>query len=130
VGIKSTARKFGGRVKLGVGVCYFLSLILIFIAVFHKVSSVVYIPQVRGHIHPLPNVWIPIVLILPFAIHLLRQLVSINPADGKQALATFKANKITALILICSLLIMSIYNYAEIYGFFDSFRQERLIIDG
>jgi len=29
VGIKSTARKFGGRVKLGVGVCYLICVVLI-----------------------------------------------------------------------------------------------------
>ena len=34
VGIKSTALRFGGRVKLGVGVCYFIASTMIFVALY------------------------------------------------------------------------------------------------
>jgi 4-hydroxybenzoate polyprenyltransferase len=117
VGIKSTARKFGGRVKLGVGVCYAISLVIILFAVYPKVFGVAYIPQMRGHMHgnSLP-LWLPHLIILPFALHLFYQIFRLTPTNGKRCLALFKSNKVTALLLIAGLLSMSALNYNEFYS--------------
>lgn len=130
VGIKSTALRFGGRVKLGVGVCYLMSLILIIVAMFPKIHGVAYIPQIRGNIHgdTLP-VWLTMLIIFPFAYQLMRQIFIFDPSNGTKSLEIFKSNKLGALIFIFSLLLMTAYNYLEIYGVFDQFRQEALIID-
>jgi len=97
VGIKSTALRFGGRVKLGIGVCYFVSSILITYSTFllfaqnggpsvewQQTDSIIFFP-----------------IILPFSIHLLWQTVSLDTSNEKNAMAKFKSNTWASLLLIC-----------------------------
>ena len=120
VGIKSTARKFGGRVKLGVGVCYLIALAMILFALHPKVFGVTYVPQMRGHMHGNSSpLWLPHLILLPFALHLFFQVFRLTPVNGKACLVIFKSNQIAALILTLSFLTMCTYNYIEFFSWAD-----------
>ena len=129
VGIKSTALRFGGRVKLGVGVCYLMSAILIIIAVSPKIFGVAYLPQFRAHLHgnSLP-IWLPVLVVSPVASHYLYQLFAFKPSNTISSLRIFKSNTISALILILTLLLICAWNYAEFSTFFRSISSDELKI--
>ena len=100
IGVKSTAQRFGKRVKLGVGTSYFILLILTTIALFEVVFGLMYFPQNRGILHGNTRpFWIPMLVVLPFALHLYYQVTSFDPRDGNKSLKIFKSNGI-ALSLI------------------------------
>jgi 4-hydroxybenzoate polyprenyltransferase len=99
VGIKSTARKFGGRVKLGVGVCYLISPALITYATF-----ILFAQNGGPSIDwKQTDVFLFFPITLPFFIHLLWQVISLKSTDSKSALARFKSNSWASLLLISSL---------------------------
>ncbi|MGB3455418.1 MAG: 4-hydroxybenzoate octaprenyltransferase [Litorimonas sp.] len=85
VGIKSTARRFGGRVRMGVSVSYALS--VAFIA-----SGLLQSQQ------PLAAL-----ALLPFAAHLAWQAARLDPKNGAAALGLFKSNTVAALWLVAGL---------------------------
>jgi 4-hydroxybenzoate polyprenyltransferase len=87
VGVKSSARALGDRAKLGVGICYALALI----------GSAGAIWLVR----PDP---VALLALLPAAIHLARQVAKADPADGAGALALFRSNRFTGLLLFLGFL--------------------------
>jgi 4-hydroxybenzoate polyprenyltransferase len=102
VGIKSTARKFGGRVKLGVGICYtaFVSAILL--------SSGVLVArhmEKGSEWYALSYLEFPIYF-APVFLHLLWQLRSFEPKDTKLSLFLFKSNGLTACLLIIALALL------------------------
>ena len=86
VGIKSTARKFGGRVKLGVGVCYAAFLSLIFL-IYWKEYTII------------DTIFLSFFL-LPLGLHLAWQTASLDPQNAKNALSRFKANFIAGFLAI------------------------------
>jgi 4-hydroxybenzoate polyprenyltransferase len=91
VGVKSSARALGANAKLGVGICYALALVGWAVAIW----------SVR------PD-WIALLALLPAAIHLGRQVVRIDPKDGAGALALFRSNRITGLLLFLGFLVVGL----------------------
>jgi 4-hydroxybenzoate polyprenyltransferase len=87
IGIRSTARRFGGRVRLGVGISYALSVTFI--------TSGLLLSQT-----PLAAL-----AVLPFAAHLLWQIARLRPDAPGRALTLFKSNGWAAGFLIASLVL-------------------------
>lgn len=101
VGIKSTALRFGGRVKLGVGICYVMSLILITYALFlHFVQKGG--PSIGWQ---QTDIFIFFPVILPFSLHLFWQVLGLDSSNAKNALGRFKSNAWASLLLIASFII-------------------------
>ena len=86
VGIKSTARKFGGRVKLAVGVCYVVFLSLIFLINWKEYTEI--------------DTFFLSIFLLPLGLHLTWQLLTLNPQDAKNALSKFKSNFLAGFLAI------------------------------
>ena len=82
VGIRSSARRLGGAVRGGVAVFYALAVALWGIAFC----------MLR------PD-WLVLLALAPAALHLGWQAVTLDPADGGGALARFRANRTTGLLV-------------------------------
>jgi 4-hydroxybenzoate polyprenyltransferase len=82
VGVRSSARALGNRVKPGVAIFYALALALWGTAFW----------QLRND---------PLVLVglIPAALHFVWQVATLNPADGASALRRFRANRFTGLLV-------------------------------
>ena len=87
VGVKSSARALGPRVKSGVGVCYALALAGWSAAIWS--------------VRPDP---LALLALLPAAAHLARQVARADPDDGAGALALFRSNRFTGLLLFLGFL--------------------------
>jgi len=87
VGVKSSARALGERARLGVGICYALALI--------GWAGSIWL------VRPDP---LALLALLPAAIHLARQVAKADPADGAGALALFRSNRFTGLLLFLGFL--------------------------
>ena len=87
VGVKSSARALGERVKVGVGVCYALALVGWAAAIWS--------------VRPDP---VALLALFPAAIHLGRQVARADPSDGAGALALFRSNRFTGLLLFAGFL--------------------------
>jgi len=87
VGVRSSARALGPRVRRGVGICYGLALTGWAAAIW----------AVRAQ--PLA-----LLALLPVAIHLARQVLRTDPGDGAGALALFRSNRFAGLLLFLGLL--------------------------
>ena len=87
VGVKSSARALGPRVSLGVGVCYALALLGWAAAIWS--------------VRPDP---LALLALLPAAAHLARQVARADPDDGEGALALFRSNRFTGLLLFLGFL--------------------------
>jgi len=93
IGVKSTARRFGSRVKLGVAVSYGVCTALVWSA-----SS-----QEQLTWHPTYFSIIGILSVSAFAIHLSYQILKISTRDNMTCLKLFKSNFWAGLILAASL---------------------------
>ncbi len=82
VGVRSSARRMGMRVREGVGIFYALALAFWAVAIW----------QVR------PD-WLALVALLPMALHLGSQVVRIDAADGDKALRLFRSNRFAGLLM-------------------------------
>jgi len=91
VGVKSSARALGERAQLGVGLCYVLALIGWAAAIWG--------------VRPDP---LALVALLPAAIHLARQVAKADPNDGAGALALFRSNRFTGLLLFLGFLVVGL----------------------
>jgi 4-hydroxybenzoate polyprenyltransferase len=89
VGIRSSARALGPWVRSGVAACYAAALGGWGLALW----------QVR----PDP---LALVALLPAAIHLTGQVVTLDPADGQDALAKFRSNRFAGLLLFAAMLVV------------------------
>ena len=87
VGVKSSARALGDRAQLGVGICYAMALAGWAAAIW----------SVR------PD-WVALLALLPAAAHLARQVAQADPRDGAGALALFRSNRFTGLLLFLGFL--------------------------
>ena len=87
VGVKSSARALGDRAQLGVGICYALAIIGWAAAIW----------SVRPDL-------LALLALAPAAIHLARQVAKTDPADGATALALFRSNRFTGLLLFLGFL--------------------------
>jgi len=98
IGVKSTARLFGDKVRLGVGVCYGLSvLLIIFATIASLMNGVARIDDIFVF-----YLGLAIAVVLPFAIHLFYQTKRFDPVNSLNSLKLFKSNRTAALILITS----------------------------
>ena len=91
VGVKSSARRMGGRVRLGVGLFYALALAGWGAAIW----------QVR----PDP---LALAALIPGAIHLAQQAWRADPADGEGALALFRSNRWCGALLFAAMLVVGL----------------------
>ena len=91
VGVKSSARALGDRAQLGVGICYALALAGWAIAIW----------LVR------PD-WVALLALLPAAGHLAMQVARADPSDGAGALALFRSNRFTGLLLFLGFLVVGL----------------------
>lgn len=91
VGVKSSARAMGSRVQLGVGICYALALAGWAAAIW----------LVR------PD-WVALLALLPAAGHLAQQVARIDLKDGAGALALFRSNRFTGLLLFLAFLVVGL----------------------
>ena len=85
-GIKSSARLFGPQVRVGVAVCYGLTLVLMGGALGMAGAGAVAFTGLAG-----------------FAAHLAWQVARIDPTDGRSALRLFRSNRDAGLILFAGL---------------------------
>jgi 4-hydroxybenzoate polyprenyltransferase len=90
-GIKSSARALGENARLGVGICYALALLGWGAAIWA--------------VRPQP---LALAALLPAGIHLGRQVARIDPADGAKALALFRSNRFTGLLLFAGFLVIGL----------------------
>ena len=81
IGVKSTARRFGGYVRPAVLVIYLLCALLAGVAGWLAAG------------------WIAAAVTAPFALHLLQQAMRLDPANGNLALSLFRANRDAGLLL-------------------------------
>jgi 4-hydroxybenzoate polyprenyltransferase len=93
-GIKSSARFFGRRVRLGVGICYGLALVFM-MAAFILVDA-----------GPLSFLGLAV-----FALHLAWQVIRIDRDDGAGALRLFRSNRDAGLILFAGMILDSLLRF-------------------
>ena len=86
VGVRSSARALGYRARLGVSICYALALLGWGAAIWA--------------VRPQP---LALLALLPAAVHLARQAARTDPANGAAALALFRSNRFTGLLLFARL---------------------------
>jgi len=91
VGVKSSARALGQRARLGVGICYVLAVLGWAAAIWA--------------VRPQP---LALLALLPAALHLGGQVARPDPADGAGALALFRSNRFTGLLLFAGFLVVGL----------------------
>jgi 4-hydroxybenzoate polyprenyltransferase len=91
VGVKSSARRLGGKAPLGIGVFYAIALLLWAAAIW----------TVR------PD-WLALVTLLPAALHLANQALRAEPADGDLALRLFRSNRTCGLLVCLAMLVVGL----------------------
>lgn len=82
VGIRSSALRMGRHVRGGIGLFYALAL-----------------AGWGGAFWLLREDWLALLALLPAALHLAWQVMSLDPVDGGNALARFRANRVTGLLV-------------------------------
>ncbi|GAA4028448.1 4-hydroxybenzoate octaprenyltransferase [Sphingomonas rosea] len=83
VGVRSSARALGRRAALGVAICYALAIL--------GWASALWL------VRPEPLAFLAL---LPAALHLANQALRADPDDGEKALALFRSNRFTGLLLL------------------------------
>jgi len=108
VGIKSTARRFGKRVKLGVGLSYLgflmVSLLAIFTEPFGNTDRVETLFLNRDELK-IPYYFLTLTTVFPSAILLTQTVIRFDPSNGASCLSLFKKNAWVAIALIAGLLL-------------------------
>ena len=87
IGIRSSARALGHKVKPGVALFYAAALLLWGAAIW----------QVRPQ-------GLALVALLPAALHLAWQSITLAPNDGADALAKFRSNRLTGLLVALAMI--------------------------
>jgi len=91
VGVKSSARRLGGKAPLGVGLFYLIALLLWGAAIW-----------------TLRPDWLALVTLLPAALHLATQAFRADPDDGDLALALFRSNRSCGLLVFLAMLVVGL----------------------
>lgn len=91
VGVKSSARRLGGKAAVGVATFYALALLLWGAAIW----------SVR------PDA-VALVALAPAALHLVGQVARIDPRDGEGALALFRSNRTAGLLVFLAMLVVGL----------------------
>jgi len=87
VGVKSSARRLGRHAALGVAIFYAVAVVGWGIAIW----------SVQPRL-------LALLTLLPAAVHLARQVARTDPADGALALALFRSNRLTGLLVFLAML--------------------------
>lgn len=103
VGIKSTARRFGTKIKQGIGIAYGLTSLFLVAAVALTLEN--------GS--ALNAIVFALITVAPFAFHLIQQTYRLQPENGAQSLALFKSNKVAAGLLIAMLLVAAFMTFRQ-----------------
>ena len=82
IGVRSTARRFGGRIKPAVSIIYLVCAALC------------------GAAGYMAGGWLALPLAAPFALHLAFQAIRLDPSNGQRALMLFRANREAGLLLL------------------------------
>ncbi len=91
VGVKSSARRLGANVRLGVGAFYLLAVVFAALAGLLAGLGPLFYPGLTG-----------------YGLHLAWQTRSIRPDDGPLALALFKSNREAGLVLLLAIILGSV----------------------
>jgi 4-hydroxybenzoate polyprenyltransferase len=91
VGVKSSARRLGGKAPLGVGLLYGAALVLWGAAVW----------TVR------PD-WVALAALVPAGLHLANQALRVDPKDGDAALALFRSNRSCGFLVFLAMLVVGL----------------------
>ena len=89
IGVKSSARAMGAQVRPGVALCYGAALACWGGALWS--------------VRPDPLV---LVALIPAALHLTGQVVTLDPANGADALAKFRSNRFAGLLIFAAMLVV------------------------
>ena len=89
IGVRSSARALGGRVRSGVALFYAFSVVLAALAFW----------RVRPDL-------VALAALLPFAAHLAWQVVRMKPDDGATSLALFRSNRTAGLLMALACLVV------------------------
>jgi 4-hydroxybenzoate polyprenyltransferase len=89
VGVKSSARALGTRVRTGVLAFYLIALALWALAIWRERPD-----------------WLSLLALLPMAAHLLWQVAALKPEDGADALAKFRSNRFAGLLMFLACLVV------------------------
>ncbi|MBA3941092.1 MAG: 4-hydroxybenzoate octaprenyltransferase [Sphingopyxis sp.] len=89
IGVKSSARAMGAQVRPGVALCYGAALACWVGALWA--------------VRPDPLVF---VALIPAALHLTGQVVTLDPANGADALAKFRSNRFAGLLIFAAMLVV------------------------
>lgn len=113
IGIKSTARKFGAKIKGGVAICYSLTIFGIMAAIFIR-------PVKTAAQHALTDSYFvisspailfltAILAVLPLALHFIWQVVTLHSKEPKNVLRRFKSNIGAMGLLILALVALNFW---------------------
>ena len=104
IGVKSTARRFGERVKLGVATSYIATVILVsfaslseFYAAQYETNSILFLSNLIDSLTLIPAIT---VIFSPFVLILLWQVITLKEKDGENCLRRFKSNFWAGIVLI------------------------------
>ena len=89
VGIRSSALRLGENLRFGV-MLFYLAALISWSAAFWMVR-----PQ-----------WLGLIALLPIALHLLWQVMTLKSADGDDALAKFRSNRFAGLLMFLACLVL------------------------
>ena len=91
VGVKSSARRLGGKARLGVAICYALALF--------GWGAAIWL------VFPF---WLSLVTLIPAAFHLAGQAWRTDPAEGAGALALFRSNRWCGALVFAAMLVVGL----------------------
>ena len=91
VGVKSSARRLGDKAPLGVAIFYGIAILLWGAAIW----------VVRAD-------WLALVALVPAALHLASQALRADPGNGELALALFRSNRMTGLLVFLGMLVVGL----------------------
>ena len=107
VGIKSTARKFGNHIKIGVAICYSIAVLMVWVSIFISYSKKSDIPAEGNYSVDISPIILAVVYLLPaliFAGHLVWQIFKFRSDNSRMSLKIFKSNFWAAIFLILPML--------------------------
>ena len=89
VGVRSSARALGRHARLGIALSYLAALALWAVS-----------------LHLVRREWFALLALLPLAFHLARQVATLKPEDGDDALAKFRSNRMAGLLMFLACLVV------------------------
>jgi len=111
IGVRSTARRFGKRVKLGVGINYLATTIFVslagvseFYAVQYETNSIPFLLNLTDSLSLFPAA---IIILSPFILILSWQIFTLEEQNEKNSLRRFKSNSWAGIVLTFIILIVS-----------------------